>query len=397
MFSETYIPVINGVVSSTVNFKKALEKRGHEVFIFTSKNKNADPKQDARENIFRCPGIHVKSGYNISFPHFFNKKAKEIMEHCDIIHMHHPFLLEQYALKIAKKRHIPSVFTVHTRYDEYSHYFPILRRRSAPYVVQYVANFAKKCDEVITPSESMRQMIINEYGVKNVRVVPNGIPEYAFSSLKTSKIKEDEFKEDKVKIDKVKKEKNTVIFAGRLAEEKNLMPVLIAFEKILEKNKKFKFIIAGDGPYRKKLEDYADHLRIRNKIKFTGFLSNENLMRYFKKSEFFMTASKTETQNISLIEAMASGCVPVAFDAPGINDVVLNNVNGILTAHHSEALAKSVLELSKNNTKLSNLRNGAKLRALDFHQDHVVDKLLKVYEEAVTHSKIKKISKGIKY
>ncbi len=381
MFSETYIPVINGVVSSTANFKKALEKRGHEVFIFTSKNKNADSKQDARENIFRCPGIHVKSGYNISFPHFFNKKAKEIMEHCDLFHMHHPFLLEQYALKVAKKHHIPSVFTVHTRYDEYSHYFPILKKRSAPYVVQYVANFAKKCDEVITPSESMRQMVINEYGIKNVQVVPNGIPEYAFNSLKTSKIK---------------REKNTIIFAGRLAEEKNLMPVLIAFEKIVEKNKCFKLIIAGDGPYRKKLEDYAAHLGIKSKVKFTGFLNNENLMKYYRKSEFFMTASKTETQNIALIEAMASGCIPAAFDAPGINDVVLNNVNGILTAHHSEALSNSVLEISKNSLRMSELRNRAKLRALDFHQDHVVDKLLKVYEEAVKHSKIKKISRGMK-
>lgn len=365
IFSEVYKPVVNGVVLSTEAFKQALERKGHEVFIFTSSHKDADRKEDRKENIFRCPSIPIRLGYGYSFPTFFSREAKKIMRSCDVFHAMHPFSICKYGLKIAKRHSIPIAFTNHTRYDLYAHYVPVIGGKVQIYLVRYVTHFAKQCDRVIVPSNNVRSILVHEYGIKNIITVPNGLPDYLYRGTK------------------VKRKKNQIIYAGRLAEEKSVDVVLKAFEKVLRKKGHFTLVIAGEGEERERLEQLAINLGIRRNVRFIGFIPHNQISCYYRQSEFFVTASKTETYGMALAEAMASGCIPVVVDAPGNNDLVKNGFNGILVSDSSQSLADAILKLSASPKKRSVIRKNAMKSAEDLNINKTVKKLIGIYQSMI--------------
>ncbi len=221
-FTNTYLPVVNGVARSVQSFRDALTAMGHNVFVFAQE----DDYEDTEPFIFRYPSLRLPLGVDIptalpvsSFVDQLIPKLK-----LDIIHTHHPFLLGQTAATKARDFNLPLIFTFHTQYQEYTHYIPFPQEQVQEFIKSRIMNwlrdFMRKCQHIIIPSESMRSILVNDYGlVDRYTVIPTGIDITPFRKANGAALRAEwDWPADKV-----------IISVGRLAEEKNWVTLLQAF------------------------------------------------------------------------------------------------------------------------------------------------------------------------
>ena len=174
-FTNTYLPTINGVVRSVNSFRQGLTELGHNVFILAPR---ARRYKDTMPFVFRYPSLKIGLGYDLKLVMPVSRFANQLLPalKLDIIHSHHPFLLGEIAAKKAAKLDLPLVFTFHTRYREYSHYAGIGQGIAEAVAHRRLSDYLKKCDQVIVPSNSIKQMLDRDYGTnQRVTVVPTGI------------------------------------------------------------------------------------------------------------------------------------------------------------------------------------------------------------------------------
>jgi len=156
IFTETYLPIIKGVVTAVVNYTRGFEEFGHDVIIFCPTYK----EKPTEKNVVYVPSepFPGKSGYQYILP--FNKKVFDLAKGLDIIHAHHPFMMGVKGLRLAKKLKKPFIFTNHTQYEKYLHYVPVLGPLFKKGINWWLADFAKKCTLVTTPSQGMKNQLI---------------------------------------------------------------------------------------------------------------------------------------------------------------------------------------------------------------------------------------------
>jgi len=174
-FTNCYIPLINGVVSSIVSLKNAYEKKGHSTYIFAPK---VEGYIDQENNIFRYNSVSLtkKTKYPIAIPLSFraNKVVKSFNP--NIIHIHHPFVLSMPALMYAEKLGIPKILTIHTQYERYAYYFsPVPQVITNEAIKMIISSFTSKVDVITTPSDSMKKLISRYKIKKEIIVIPNAI------------------------------------------------------------------------------------------------------------------------------------------------------------------------------------------------------------------------------
>lgn len=367
VFSNCYLPLVNGVVGAVSLLRKGFVEQGHQVSIFTP---GFDDYVDEERGIYRYPAVDLtrKVKYPIAIP--FSPRISKVLRELDfdIIHSHHPFVLGPLALKLARKRKIPIVYTFHTQYDQYGHYVPLPSSLVSWFSRNQVRRFAQSVDLISTPADSAREILLG-YGVTNdIRVIPNPTDLTKFQTVSPDGVR------NKYNLSQEK----VLINIGRVAPEKNLGLLLQSFRLIIEKaSKQVKLMIVGDGPALKELKQQAIELGIADAVIFTGMVNPAMVPDYLAVADLFVMTSKSEVKPLAQLEALAAGVPIVSVAAAGANDTIISGQNGLLVPEDPGAIAGEVIDLLFDQDRIT----GFKRRALDTAERYSYRKIAGEYLE----------------
>jgi glycosyltransferase involved in cell wall biosynthesis len=300
----------------------------------------------------------------------------------DVIHTHHPILLGQTAARKAAELNLPLVFTFHTQYWEYTHYVPFPQETIQEFlksaVHRWLKEFMQKCQHIIIPSESIREILVREYGLmERYTVIPTGTNLEPYRCADWQSLRKEKGWQDET----------VLVSVGRLAAEKNWDTLLHAFARVSSQHPDVRLVLIGDGPARGALETLTSELGIAEHVTFTGALPFEEVPCHLKAADLFVFASVTETQGLVTIEAMAAGLPIVAVEASGTRDIVEHGKQGLLVENDAEALAKGIEKLLANPQRRKRFSNSALKKARTFDIDELGKQMVSVYEQAIEDKK----------
>lgn len=393
LFTDIYPPFINGVSTSVAMLEKGLREKGHEVFIVTVNPENFSYKLDNNDKILKIPGVPTGFyDYRLSgiYPVRALKKIKEW--NLDLIHVHTEFGIGTFARLVAEQYNIPIVYTYHTMWEDYTHYITKgYFDKTSKRIVEELTKFfcGKSVKEVIVPSKKAYDLFTKKYKVNHkVNIIPTGIEIDRFFKEKIDKKEVDSLKNEL----KIKKDEFVILYVGRLAEEKNVELLLNSHKEIIKNNKHVKLLIVGSGPDYEKFVNMSVDLGLKKNITFTGAIPWEEIPKYYQLADIFATASTSETQGLTIIEAMAASLPVVCADDIAFNSIVVNDINGQLFNTDKEYI-KKVNNLIKDKNKLYNMS----IEARETSENHSVEKyaesVLKVYKRSVNKSNEEKNKK----
>lgn len=373
IFTNCYHPLVNGVVGAVSLLRKGFKELGHEVDIFAPK---FDDYVDEEPGIYRYPAVDLtrKVKYPIAVP--YSPKISKALRNLefDIIHSHHPFVLGPLALKLARSRKVPIVYTFHTQYDQYSHYVPLPSELVKWFSKNQVRRFAQSVDQITTPADTAKQILL-KYGVTNdIKVIPNPTDLTSFKTANGDLVR----KEYQLSREKL------LINIGRVAPEKNLGLLLQSFRMILaQASEPVKLMIVGDGPALNGLKKLASELGIDREVIFTGMVDPALVPNYLAAADLFVMTSKSEVKPLAQLEALAAGVPIVAVSAAGANDTIANGQNGLLVAEDQERISGAVLDLVFNQQRLAAFKREALLTAERYSHVRIAEEYLRLFNEVL--------------
>jgi len=360
LFTETYYPEINGVANSVYMLKQELENRGHNVYVFTT----TTPKAPEYEyNVFRVPSIPFIFITERRVGLFYQPRLANVMKklNLDIIHTHTEFSLGIFGRIMARELRLPIVHTYHTIYEDYTHYltrFKALDRRAKAFARIYSKICCNRAERVIVPTEKTKQLLMNYSVHKDISVIPTGIDLRKFDK---SNYSDESIRKLKEQYNILPDEK-VMIYVGRVSQEKNLEELVHAMPEYMAKRKDLKFVIVGSGPALDGLKSLVKRYKLQESFVFTGAQPWDIIGLYYRLGDVFVSASKSETQGLTYIEAMACGLPVVAREDRCLEDILRQGENGY-TFTDVEGLYESleqVLYLDKTTDFSSNAESTAR-------------------------------------
>ncbi|MFQ7195100.1 glycosyltransferase [Thomasclavelia spiroformis] len=383
IFSDTYTPDINGVATSTKILKDELINHGHEVLVVTSElPSESDYEDDPNDNILRVPGLEIQALYGYRACNIYSFKGmKEIKSmNIEVIHVQTEFGIGIFGRIVGEALNIPVVYTYHTMWADYSHYVnPINSTAIDGLIKKAITRISKfygdKSAELIVPSIKTKEAL-EKYGLhKNMHIIPTGLELDKFDPKN---------KDDKL-INQIKekygiKEQFIVTFLGRIAKEKSIDVLIDAMKEIVKENDNILCLIVGGGPYLDELKELVKDDQIEKYIIFTGPKLSQEVPSYYHLSNVFVSASVTETQGLTYIEAMASGIPAVARYDQNLENVIIDGVNGYFFKETNELV--SIL-LNMMNSDCSKMAREAYLHAMKFSSEVFYEKVIDVYKQAI--------------
>jgi glycosyltransferase involved in cell wall biosynthesis len=321
MMVDTYKPYVSGVTNHVDLHKRFLERAGHEVYIFTFGD---EEYQDNEPRILRSPGVPLAdTGFYLSLR--YKTKHRKLLQTMDVVHVHHPFLSGRLALNYCRSERIPIVFTNHSRYDLLAQaYLPLMPDEVSHSLLQaYMPDFCEAVDLVISPSESMVK-ILRELDVKShIEVIPNGVDLQKFREAMPFPRARLGFTEQDI----------LLVYAGRIAPEKNLSFLLQSFAGIAQLLPNLHLLIVGGGKrnFEEEVQSLIAQLGIGNRVYSTGMIAYEDIPSYLAMCDIFVTTSVSETFGMSTVEAMSVGLPVMAIHAAGTSDLVEDGKTGFLS------------------------------------------------------------------
>jgi 1,2-diacylglycerol 3-alpha-glucosyltransferase len=326
LFSETYYPEINGVATSVYMLKTELEKRGHNVYVFTTTTPGA-PEHE--HNVFRVPSIPFILITERRVGLFYQPKLAHVIKklNLDIIHTHTEFSLGIFGRIMARELKLPIVHTYHTIYEDYTHYithFQALDKRAKAFARTYSKVVCNTAEQVIVPTEKTKELLMHYSVNKDISVVPTGIDltkfnpnNYLNEDVAALKHRYNLNPEDKV-----------MLYIGRVSQEKNIEELVRAMPHYMSTRENVKFVIVGSGPALEHLKELVIQLNIQDHFVFTGSQPWDTIGLFYQLGDVFVSASKSETQGLTYIEAMASGLPVVAREDKCLEDILITGCNG---------------------------------------------------------------------
>jgi 1,2-diacylglycerol 3-alpha-glucosyltransferase len=380
-FTNFYLPVINGVVRSVESFRSELTHQGHNVFVFAQTDQGY---VDEAPFIFRYPSLRLPTQVKVSAVIPVSPFVDQLLPalKLDVIHTHHPFLLGQTAAGKAEDLGLPLIFTFHTQYQEYTHYFPLPQEAIQEFLKDAIHNwlmdFMGKCHHIVVPSESMKETLVRDYGLRDrYTVIPTGIDLKLYRRAAGRSLRSKlGWQKDKI-----------LVSSGRLGQEKNWDTLFKAVKRVHQKHPETRFVLIGDGLERESLQNLAAELGIAERIIFTGEVPFSEVVRYLKAADVFGFASVTETQGLVTMEALAAGLPVVAVDASGTRDIVEDGEQGYLVPNDADALADSIIRLFDSPETMKKFRSKALKKAKEYDVKNCTRQLLDVYKQAVEDGK----------
>ena len=392
IFTDTYPPYINGVSTSISMLERALKKKGHQVYIVTVNPENM--KYIKEKNIIRIPGIPTGI-YDYRLTGIYPIRAINTIKkwNLDVIHTHTEFGIGTFARIIAKQLNIPLVHTYHTMYEDYVHYITKgYFNDTSKKIVEHLTKFYcdKTAKELIVPTKKAYDLFKEKYKVdKNIHIIPTGIEIERFYKQNISQTKLNKIKE---KLN-LKNEDFIILYVGRLGKEKNVDFLIDNQEYFTKINKNVKLLIVGDGPDLETYKNKTKKLKQEKNIIFTGKVPYNDIQYYYNLGNIFVSASTTETQGLTIIEAMSARLPVVCIDDESFRKTVVNDLNGYLFKNKKE-YRNYIEELIKNKTKLKKLGEQAKISTIEYSSKYYAERVLDVYKKTIEENKIKKTFLG---
>ena len=379
MISDVYFPRINGVSTSIQTFKNEFQARGHQVsLIVPAYVTDADCEND----IMRIPSFRIPydpEDRMMRFSEIVRLIPELARQNYDIVHIHPPFIAHYAGIKIAKALKIPSVLTYHTLFEEYLyHYIPFLPK-------QFLRFFARRfssgqCNQVsgvIAPS-SIIVSLLKDYGVKNnITIIPTGIDADKFAQAHPEQFRRKYNIPDNKKL---------LLNVSRVAFEKNMGLLLELVQELKHSIPEIFLIIAGEGPAKKDYQQQVHKLGLDDNVSFVGYLDrNSELIDCYHCADIFVFSSKTETQGLVLLEAMASGTPVVSVAAMGTVDILTDCEGALISSDQVSDFAQKVATLLQDPDQYANLSKAARIYAADWNSSNLAGRMLLFYDQILNN------------
>ncbi len=378
-FVNTYLPNTFGSSVSVEYFRKGLEELGHEVYIFTPKFHGFDLKND---KAFFYPSIMY--GYKIQYPlaiPFSPKINNKIAElDFDIIHTHQPFTIGYQALKNGRKNNVPIFFTYHCRYEDYSHYIPFIQSFVKKYVSGAVKKFANLVDCVIAPTSDIKKILEEKGVISPIEIISTGIDWEKFQKGRREEMR----KEFKIKSDEV-----CFWWLGRMEQEKNIEFLLKVIKLFSREFMKSKFMLVGSGSEMENIKEFVETENLQDRVIITGLVPQEEVQNYYSAGDILIQPSKSETQGLVALEAMASGMPVLAIRATGTVDIVKDGETGFLLDENLDDFCQKAKELLANKELFEKISRQAREEAFKYDYKNKARELVEVYKKVIENSKKK--------
>jgi 1,2-diacylglycerol 3-alpha-glucosyltransferase len=376
MISDVYFPRINGVSTSTQIFRNELIQRGHKVTLIAPHY----PTCEEADDIIRIPSRQV-----LLDPEDRMMKSKDVMallpmlrnENYDLLHIQTPFVAHHLGVKLAKALNIPSIETYHTFFEEYLfHYIPFVPKSWMRALARYFTR--KQCnavDSVIVPSTAMRETL-EHYGITTgMKIIPTGMELNKFHACNGARFRQRY---------QIPASRPTLVHIGRVAHEKNIHFLLRMLPQLRSSIPDILLIIAGEGPALPYLRKLAGKLGISANVLFVGYLSRADaLLDCYCAGDAFVFASRTETQGLVLLEAMALGVPVVSTAVMGTKDILQPQRGALVAQENPEKFAETVRYLLENEFLRKRLSKEARDYVKEWSAPMMAERLLEYYQQLI--------------
>ena len=323
--SDVFFPRVNGVSTSINTFATELRALGHQVTLIAPSYTDEDKQE---EWIVRVPSHKIYFDPEDRLMNFGKLKALLPWirdKHFDVIHIHTPFTAHYVGIHFGKKLDIPVVETYHTFFEDYLHHY-------LPFIPQFISRklartiSRRQCnavDGIVSPSKPMLD-VLKQYGIKTpAEVVATGLDDSSFASVDGEHFR---MSHD------IPLAQPMLLFVGRVAHEKNIGFLLEMHVELIKKHPDALLVITGEGPAEESIKQSIEKLGISSKVRMIGYLDRSHeLIACYKAADIFVFASKSETQGLVLLEAMAQGTAVVAIAELGTKSILIEG-EGVLIA-----------------------------------------------------------------
>jgi glycosyltransferase involved in cell wall biosynthesis len=374
LFSECYLPVMNGVVTSMQTLRETLRAWGHTVYIFAP----GTPQPEDDPHIYRLPELPFpRHPYHFARP-FPRLKIDFSDLGVDIIHCQHPFTVGRLGADTAKRFGIPMVYTAHSLYDLMvaTAKSPLVRSMGQKAAVEMMRRFCARADYVIAPSQYARDSL-RANGVRaRFAVIPSGArlpetPPEAGSRIRRQL--------------GLTQEMPLLLYVGRVAPEKRLDLLLEAAAELVARQLpppagSFRLAVVGDGQDREPMEALAADLGLRERVLFVGAQPHETIAEWYAAGDIFTLTSPYETQGLVVLEAMAAGLPCVTVNHGGGCELIEPGVSGLRVEFDASRFADALEALLRDPDRGRQMGEAGRARAAIHSPEAMAGSVLEIYE-----------------
>ncbi len=380
LFSDVYIPAVSGVATSSLLLRNELIKRGHQVYVYTVKDPAA---QNDVENTIRLPSLPFVSQKRITVNLNPSLKNRIKAEKFEIIHSQTEFGLGLLGKSIALEDKIPFVHTFHTIYEDFAlgmmaRWPGFIGSGTVRFVKRVSRNFCNAADEVIVPTQKAKDLLLSYKVSTPMHIIPTGLELNRFNQ---AVFDEQSKQEIRSKLN-LTPDDFVLLYLGRVSNEKNIDELLDYVFPLLAAKPSLKFVITGEGAAENRLMRRVKREGFSGKVIFTGPVAFREVPNYYAMADLFVSASQSETQGLTYIEALAAGLPILVRDDPCLKDVVQEGYNGYYFSDQASfnlALTSLMATIKESKREMASKAYTSVAR---FDVTHFVDNVLGVYSWA---------------
>jgi glycosyltransferase involved in cell wall biosynthesis len=374
--SDVYFPRVNGVSTSIRTFRADLRDVGVGSILVAP---DYGPKASADEpGVVRVPAGRVPGDpedRRMKIGALYRCLSQLDAQHFDLVHIHTPFLAHYFGVSFGKRRHIPVIATYHTFFEEYlHHYVPLLPRSLGRTLARrFTRSQCAQLAAIVAPSEPMRELLC-EYGVDTpMHVIPTGLPADRYLPGQGARFRS-RFG--------IAPGRPLLLYVGRVAHEKNIEFLLHALVALRRTRPGVMLVIAGAGPAREHLQAMVRQLGITADVPFIGYLDRERgLADCYAAANVFVFASRTETQGLVLLEAMAQGCPVVSTAQLGTASILQPGCGARVAPEKPEVFAQIIEAVLDDPARAARMSAQARSYAQTWASSHMARRLASLYRE----------------
>lgn len=374
MFTNNYLPFIGGVPISIERLRRGLKALQDSILIVAPRYRDQPKNEDSVLRVPSLLALGEKREFRLA--NIFLKRIRTRLKifQPDVIHLHHPFWLGSLGLYIGRWLKVPVIYTYHTRLEHYAHFVPLpgkLFRNLISHAL--IKRFANKCDAVIVPTYSTEEYL-RMIGVKSPTFVqPTGIEYQRFQEVSDEDVR---YLRESLNI----QDETIFVSVSRLSNEKNIDFMIDAIDALRQRSDRpFRFLMIGEGHQRDRLQQRIDELDLNQHFTLVGAVPPEDMAIWYHLGDAFLFASKSETQGMVILEAMAAGLPVVAVRSSGIDDVVRQDFNGFKTPEKQEKWCERVQLLLEDEVLRDKLAANALAFAADYSVEQFAEDVREIY------------------
>ena len=380
--TDTWVPAINGVVTSTATLRAALTAQGHEVRVLTLSGDCHTYTKDGVTSLGSLDAGLVYPGARLRAP-ALNRAIRDLIDwRPDIVHSQCEFSTFAPARRIAHAAGAPLIHTYHTVYEDYTHYFSPSRSMGRKMAALFTRMICAGCDAVIAPTPKISRLLAG-YGVHcPVRIIPTGLDLQRFA------VPRDDALRSRLGLPPKEANKTVLLSLGRLAKEKNTTELVDSMQNLPNAV----LLIVGDGPERAALEQQAQSLGVADRVIFVGAVPPAEVPRYYALGDVFVSASTSEAQGLTYIEAMAAGLPLLCHADPCLDALVREGETG--WAYHTPAeLAARAAALPKG-PQLAVMQQNARRAVQPYTKEQFGLSVVRLYTAALGRKYVARSAAG---